>query len=212
MKLYFVRHGITQEHENKKSQKPDSPLSKEGERQARLLAKRLKKRGYKFDVVMASPFERARKTAEIICRELDATCEEIEMVHEKLNAKAFYGRGPGDGLFDEYIAALKQNWTDMDWKYNEEGESIREVVKRARKFKEHLLKSHVGQEVLAVSHGAFGRCFVVNCILGDEAEDTAFMKLFQAIITDNTGLSLLEYEEAEKVWGIRFLNDHSHLE
>lgn len=212
MYIYFVRHGLTLEHENRKSQLPTSPLSKEGERQAKLLAKRLKKHGYKFDVVMASPFERARKTAEIICEEINAEYEEVGIIHEKLNAKVFYGKGPGDKLFDKYIAALKKNWTSMDWKYNKEGESIRELAVRAKKFKEHLLESHAGQKILVVSHGAFGRCFIANCVLGDEAEDTAFMKLFQAIKTENTGLSVLEYNEEEKVWKLGFLNDHSHLQ
>jgi len=56
MKLYFVRHGVTQEHESKKSQSPHSLLSKVGEKQAGLLARRLKKQNLKFDVVFASPF------------------------------------------------------------------------------------------------------------------------------------------------------------
>jgi len=212
MKLYLVRHGITQEHENKKSQAPDSPLSKEGKRQARLLAKRLKKQGLRFDVVFASPFERARKTAEIIASKLDTKFELMETIHEKLNAKYLYGHGPDDSVFAEYIIELKQFWGDLDWKFRGEGESIRDVINRAREFEKHLLTNHMSQNILAVSHGTFGRCLIASCILGQDIGDEALSKLFQAMHIDNTGLSLLEYLEEEEVWQLRILNDHSHLQ
>jgi probable phosphoglycerate mutase len=211
MNLYFVRHGVTREHENKKSQKPGSPLSKEGERQAKLLGRRLKKQHYNFDMVFASPFERARKTAEIICKELQAPYEEMDVVHEMKNPDHLLGKGRGDSVFDKYLKELFENGRDLDWKFNREGESLRDVLLRAQEFEKHLLEKHLGQDVLTVSHGTFGRCFIANCILDGEFDDEAFVKVFQSMKMDNTGLTLLEYEEDEKIWRVRFLNDHSHL-
>jgi len=211
MNLYFVRHGVTRERENKKSQKPDSPLSKEGERQALLLAKRLKKQNLKFDVVFASPFKRARETAEIISREIGAEFELMDTIHEKASAEYLLGKDPTDKIFVEYLKQLHEFWEDLDWKFRGEGESLRDVTMRAQRFEKHLLKNHLGQDVLAVSHGTFGRCFIASCMLGENFEDNSFSKIFQSMKMDNTGLTLLEYVEEEKKWTVRFLNDHSHL-
>src|SRR3990167_7608457 len=122
MKLYFVRHGVTQEHESKKSQSPHSLLSKVGEKQAGLLARRLKKQNLKFDVVFASPFERARKTAEIISKKLGTQFELMEVIHEKLNPEYLFGLGQEDPLFATYIKELHKFWGDLDWKFRGEGE------------------------------------------------------------------------------------------
>jgi broad specificity phosphatase PhoE len=210
MRLYFVRHGVTVEHESKKSQMPDSLLSKEGERQARLLGSRLKKQKLNFDVAFASPFERARRTAEIICEELQIPFEEMEMIHEKLKSELTMGLGRGDDIFDRYLKEMKEFWNDLDWKFNSEGESMREVLDRTKNFEKHLLENHLGQRVLVVSHGLFGSCFIANCILS-KSNDDALMDVFHAIKMDNTGLSLLEYDEEDTAWKVRFLNDHSHL-
>ncbi|GEM_PF-661871 len=211
MKLYLVRHGVTVEYENQKSQKPESPLSKEGIKQAKLLAQRIKRNGLKFDVVFASPFERAKKTAEIICKELNFPFEETELLQERLKPAFIVGLGPGDSLYDKYFEELKKHWNDIDWKYNNEGESIADVLARAQNFEKHLFERHLNQDILVVSHGIFGRCFIANCILGGNSNKDVFMNLFHAIKIENTGFSFLEYDEDDNRWKIHFLNDHSHL-
>jgi len=64
----FVRHGKSQANQDKIIANPDSPLTKEGEAQARKVGRALKKSG--ATVVVSSPLLRARQTADIIAKQL----------------------------------------------------------------------------------------------------------------------------------------------
>lgn len=64
----FVRHGKSQANQDKIIAAPDSPLTKEGEAQARKVGRELKKKG--VTAIITSPLLRARQTAEIIAKQL----------------------------------------------------------------------------------------------------------------------------------------------
>lgn len=64
----FVRHGKSQANQDKIIATADSPLTKEGEAQARKEGRALKKSG--VTAVISSPLLRARQTAEIIAKQL----------------------------------------------------------------------------------------------------------------------------------------------
>ena len=65
IKLYFIRHG----RQNSGLCNVDVPLDEAGEKQAELVAKRLK--GYDIDRLYCSGLIRAKQTADIIGKELD---------------------------------------------------------------------------------------------------------------------------------------------
>lgn len=71
MNIYILRHGIAMEREDWKG-KNDSlrPLTREGEKQLKKISKALKKMEVEFDLILSSPFERAKKTAEIVADKL----------------------------------------------------------------------------------------------------------------------------------------------
>jgi len=64
----FVRHGKSQANADNLIATDDTPLTKEGESQARRVGREL--RGKKINYIVSSPFDRARKTAEIIAKQL----------------------------------------------------------------------------------------------------------------------------------------------
>ena len=65
MKLYIVRHGITEWNALQKVQgSVDIPLAEEGIRLARLTGEALK--DVHFDLCFSSPLQRAKQTAELI--------------------------------------------------------------------------------------------------------------------------------------------------
>jgi|SRR5277367_4669740 len=71
MNIYILRHGIAVEREDWKS-KDDSlrPLTREGEKQLKQISRALKKMDLEFDLILSSPYERAKKTAEIVADKL----------------------------------------------------------------------------------------------------------------------------------------------
>lgn len=89
MELYILRHGLAGEFGDPRY--PDDsqrPLTAEGKRKMLRAALGMKALGLSFDLVLASPYLRARQTAEIVCRQLD--CLDILQITENLEP----GRDP----------------------------------------------------------------------------------------------------------------------
>jgi phosphohistidine phosphatase len=71
MNLYVLRHGIAAEPGAPGYEKDsDRPLIPRGERQLRQIAAAMKKMDLRFDLILSSPFLRARQTAAIIVESL----------------------------------------------------------------------------------------------------------------------------------------------
>lgn len=63
--LYIIRHGIAADPQDLETDEV-RPLTKEGDRKTKKIAKRLDRLGLSFDVIFTSPLLRARQTAEIL--------------------------------------------------------------------------------------------------------------------------------------------------
>ena len=72
MNLYILRHGIAVEHGTPGCAKDaDRPLTPEGESKLRLIAEAMQALELGFDLVLSSPYLRARQTAEVVAEVLD---------------------------------------------------------------------------------------------------------------------------------------------
>jgi len=65
MEIYFMQHGACLS----KDIDPEQPLSPEGEKVIRNVARAIKKMGIRFDVILASPKKRSRQTAAFVATE-----------------------------------------------------------------------------------------------------------------------------------------------
>jgi phosphohistidine phosphatase len=70
MNLFILRHGIAMEREDWDKDDALRPLTHDGEKQLAGVARAMKKMGLEFDLILSSPYERAKKTAEIIAEKL----------------------------------------------------------------------------------------------------------------------------------------------
>ncbi|HEX6976851.1 MAG TPA: histidine phosphatase family protein [Patescibacteria group bacterium] len=209
MEVYLVRHGKSADHEGDKRQSPDSPLGLEGIKQANALAQRMGKE--KIDVVLSSKWDRARKTAQIVSKKIGKELETFEGIHEKEQNPSLYGANMNSDIQKKYIEEVEKFGSDLDWKFEGKGESIRDVIKRAASFKDHLISHHNNQNILVVTHGLFIRCFVILALLGEDYDDKVFSQIFRSISVANTSITLLEYVPDRKHWELRYLNDHLHI-
>jgi len=67
MNLYLLRHGIAVEPGTTGFEKDsERPLTPKGQHQLRQIAAAMKKMDLRFDLILSSPFLRAKQTAEII--------------------------------------------------------------------------------------------------------------------------------------------------
>jgi phosphohistidine phosphatase len=71
MNLYLLRHGIAAER-TALTPEPDRPLTPEGEHKLERAAKAMQGLELTFDLILSSPYVRARQTAEIVAEAFDA--------------------------------------------------------------------------------------------------------------------------------------------
>jgi len=126
----------------------DPPLTEIGRRQADVTARHLATAG-RLDLIVTSPLQRARQTAEAAGTALAVDV----LVDEDLRECHF---GVWDGLTFEEVRA---GWPDelTAWLADPAlpppgGESLREVAARTAAVQERLLDRHAGQNVLIVAH------------------------------------------------------------
>ena len=72
-RLYLLRHGIAVPHGTPDIPDDERPLTLEGEKGVRRVARALRRLGFKLDRIMTSPLPRAFRTAEIVADVLEMT-------------------------------------------------------------------------------------------------------------------------------------------
>lgn len=169
--VWVVRHGETEwSKSGQHTGRTDIDLTAEGETAARAIGQRLQ--GESFDVVLSSPLQRARRTAELAgfgdVLEVDADLREWD-----------YGEYEGRRTVD--IRETVPDWSI--WTHPaEEGESLAEVAARADAVVTRILATE--GRVLVVSHGHFSRVLAARWVtLPPEAG--------QHLVLDTAGLGVL---------------------
>ncbi|MFD2332117.1 histidine phosphatase family protein [Cohnella sp. GCM10020058] len=146
MKLGLVRHGVTSWNMTGRIQgATDIPLSAEGERQALLLADRLRREPATWDGIVCSDLMRARRTAELISERLGLPLASDVLLRER-------SFGEAEGTTEEQRIA---RW-GVDWRGRVPGqESDEQVRARGLSFVEAFTSRHPGESWLVVTHGSF---------------------------------------------------------
>lgn len=158
MRILILRHGETDaDNEDRTLGWVDKALNPEGVVATQHYASFLHRQQEYFDLILTSPLTRARQTALIISRELDAPMMENELIKER-------NFGELSGLTWEeferkYPELAKQNQPELQ-DHLPHGESIEQVMDRVDRFTHFLRQLQVGhkyQSILVVTHTAIVR-------------------------------------------------------
>jgi len=155
IKLIFVRHGESEKNtlDVKSCSLDKFPLTEKGRREVNELAKKIKDR---IDLIITSPVLRARETAEILNKKL-----KVKILIDSLISE--YNCGQWNDRFKKDLRENDENYQNYkqiiskEEKYNFKmgitGESMKEIVKRTRKFINKIKKEYSNKNILLVSHG-----------------------------------------------------------
>jgi len=151
--ILVIRHGETDYNAEGRLQGTlETELNSNGLRQAVEAAEQLKYAG--ISVIFSSPMIRARKTAEIIGKELDVPV----VFRDALKEKCF---GVGQGLL---VREIQDRYGDILWEARRsldhalpEGESNQDVIQRLDPVLREIRQNYQGKRVLVVTHGAVAR-------------------------------------------------------
>jgi broad specificity phosphatase PhoE len=207
--IYLFRHGETEINASPViHSSPDNPLSKKGHIQAEHIAERCTK--LPLEVLLTSPYTRARETAEHISKKTGLQPVENELFHECEFISKYFSqpRTP------ESAALLKEiisHWGEKDFRVDDE-ENFHDIYTRATQALDALValpEEHIG----VVTHGLFLRHLIGVALLGDHYTPAISNIFARSMDNENTGMSVLRYKEdrPENPWMLWVFNDHAHL-
>lgn len=205
LQVYLVRHGETEWNAARRIQgQSDSPLTANGEHQARLVAQRVSKQGITH--VITSDLGRTRRTAQIIAeacgcevitdprlRELHMGVLEERLIDSLTPQEEQWRKQMVDGTADGRIP---------------QGESMSELGDRMREALESCLMLPEGSKPLIVSHGIALGC-LISTVLGLPAYAERRLRL------RNCSLSRVDYQQSPWLasgWIVETAGDITHLD
>ena len=207
MKLYLVRHGESKANFKKVHQSALEPLSEIGKKQALFVAERF--RNLPVDLVLTSPYTRARQTAEEIKTVVTAPVEVTDLLRETRKPSAFVGKKLNDPSLSQAKTIMKQNSADIGFRYADEDTFV-EIRERANQLLKFVLTKEKNYIIL-VTHGDFLRMVLSVMMFGNAVTPKEHQNVFSFYQTNNTGITICEYTK-DKNWRLLTFNDHSHLE
>lgn len=141
MRFYLLRHGQTDWNiEGRLQGRKNMPMNGTGVRQIAELAEQLQKMNFQVDLIVSSPLDRAKQSAEIVAEKIGFV--ESIILDEDFIERSF---GSAEGLV--YSQEIDLN----DEKYG--AETIEEICKRAKVAIEKYMSGD-DKSILIVAHGA----------------------------------------------------------
>lgn len=203
-KLFLVRHGQSAGNaEGRFGGHSPTPLSDLGVRQAEMTAKALAKE--KIHAIYSSDLHRAVQTAEPLAKLLDLPI---------ISTPAFRERKVGvlEGLtFEESKAAHPKDYYALVNRNIHHvitnGESYRQLLRRATKELHEVLRTHHGENVVIFSHtGAI--CYLTLYLVGAINRQT---RTTPWLVTSNCGINRFEIRSRSNI-RVHTFNDTRHLQ
>ena len=180
LRLYIARHGETDWNVQHRLQGwTDRPLDETGRKQAAALAESLK--GVHIDAIYSSTLSRSRDTAQTVAGKT-MTVKSLDGLRER-NYGHFQG---GSDTDPEYLRRMN-DWNDR----LDEGESLNQLLARARDSLALIRREHPSGNVLVVAHRITNQ-MILRALLDLTPEQTV------KIAQDNDEVYLVEIDPGAK--------------
>ena len=189
--FYMVRHGESILNAAHIRQGSDGGLSEKGKDQAVATGERL--RSITFDVVLASPYERTRETAEIIMRSVKSRkpIEFIDLLVERRNPSEIVGKSADDPQIKQIIDRIDKSYHSDDFRFSDE-ENFIDLKKRARSLLTYL-EQRPEQKILIVTHSIFLKMIAALIIRGDHLTSRKYNMLSVINTSSNASVTVCSY-------------------
>lgn len=207
--VYFVRHGQSEGNVGTVYQPLNSPLTEKGRGQAGYIAERMA--ALSFELIVSSPLARAKETAEVISERVRKPIEFSDLFIERRKPTGLNGKAHAD----TEAQALNEDWEKSLYTSGyraQDGENFDDLMLRADQALKHLA-DRSEKELLVVTHEFFLRAMVAYIILGKRIDGDSLKHFQYRVRTQNTGLSVLEFDSdlGDPSWRLLVWNDHAHL-
>lgn len=205
-KVYFIRHGQSEGNIGPIIQTTETPLSEEGIQQAQFVASRVAK--LPIDLVVSSTMERAKQTAGEILKKKEVPIEYSDLFVERRRSSSEVGK-PKD---DPEVLVIQNESIEKfgtDFRHSDE-EIFTDLKERANKALNYL-RDKEEENIAVVSHGLFLRVIMAAVVHGEELTGRECWHFIRSFRHENTGITVLGYDEEKERWWLWSWNDHAHL-
>jgi len=189
--IYFVRHGETVLNAQNIRQGPDGSLTEKGRVQALATAMRFPKKKGRPEVIIASPYERTKETAEIIGRELKLKIEYSPLLVERRNPTEIVGHKGNEKEVKEIIDRIDKSYHPDDLRISDE-ENFIDLKMRAQKLLAYL-KGRRDNRRIVVTHMIFLKMVASYMVYGGELTASQYNSLSYFNPVNNASMAICAY-------------------
>lgn len=188
-RLYVVRHGETLLNAERIKQGAEGALSPKGRRQAEKVGAYLKQ--FRIERIIASTYPRAQETAAIIDTYLKVPILNSPLLVERKNPSETIGKHRDDPGVQRIVDQMDLAYHEDDFRYSDE-ENFVDLKKRARKCL-NLLARQGAHEMCVVTHHHFLKMLIAYLLYRERLHAADFVKLSFFNMSDNAGISIIEF-------------------
>lgn len=189
--IYFVRHGETVLNAQGIRQGPEGSLTEKGKAQAFATALRFPKKRGRPEVIIASPYQRTKETAEIIGRELQMPIEYSDLLVERRNPSEIVGHSGTERKVQSIIDRIDKSYHADDLRYSDE-ENFSDLKARAKKLLEYIAKRSENK-IIMVTHGIFLKMIASYVIYGESLTASIYNSLSYYNPINNASMAIFSY-------------------
>jgi probable phosphoglycerate mutase len=206
--IYFVRHGQTENNLQNIKQGAGGILTERGRAQALATAKRFPKHKGHPQIIIASPYERTKETAEIIAKELHLHIKYTDLLVERRNPSEVIGRFGGDPEVKNIMDHMDRAYHPDDLRISDE-ENFIDLKNRAKKLLRYI-RHRRQQRIIMVTHANFLKMIASYMLHGDSLTAIEYAKLSFFNPISNAGMAICTYTHhwlKRDEWKILVWND-----
>ena len=206
--IYFVRHGETESNVQNIRQGSEGPLTEKGRKQALDTALRFPKFKGRPQVIISSPFERTKETAEIIGKELKLKVKYSDLLKERRNPSEIIGHWGDEPGIKQIIDRMDKSYHADDLRVSDE-ENFTDLKKRAKKLL-GFISRRWEKRIILVTHGIFLKMVISYMLHGDKLTASEYNKLSYYNPISNAGMAICSYKHhwlKKNEWKLLVWND-----
>ena len=189
--IYFVRHGETENNALNIRQGPEGSLSDKGRAQALATAKRFPRHKGRPQIIIASPYERTKETAEIIATELGLKIKYTDLLVERRNPSEVIGKWGGDPEVEHIMDQMDKSYHADDLRISDE-ENFIDLKKRAKKLLAYITRRSQAR-IIMVTHKIFLRMVISYMLFGEKLTASEYNSLSYFNPLDNGSMAICSY-------------------
>ena len=189
--IYFVRHGESQLNAEGIRQGPTGPLSEKGIKQVMETAKRFPKEKGKPQIIVSSPYERTKETANIIAKELNLKVEYSDLLVERKNPSEIVGHYGEEKSVQSIVDRIDKSFHDDSLRYSDE-ENFTDLKGRAKKLLAYISEREEKQ-IIMVTHGIFLKMVVAYMLYGEKLTASMYNEVSYFNTINNAGMAICQY-------------------